>query len=138
MAIVQSFYSANPPAASPLLTMRNAVHLFGDRSRLGYSSARPRAEQSGSHPHQTVRPFHTSQSAARARLIAPEAGALTISTAWIRPGQTFPFIPHRVSEKSGSQCNALFFWIAMERSSWKKITCTGSKKLNFSRTLSLL
>jgi hypothetical protein len=28
-----------------------------ERSRLGCSSARPRTEQGGSHPHQTVHPF---------------------------------------------------------------------------------
>jgi len=71
-------------AIKDLLNRNDAVHPFGERSRLGCSSARPRAEHSGSHQHQTLRPFHASQSAARARLIAPEAGALPIPTAWIR------------------------------------------------------
>jgi hypothetical protein len=43
-------------------------------------------EHSGSHHYQMVRPFHASKSAARARRIAPEAGALPNPTASFRPG----------------------------------------------------
>jgi hypothetical protein len=57
----------------------NAVHSSGDRSRPGCSSARPRAEHRGAHQHETVRRFHATKSAARARLIAPGAGALPVS-----------------------------------------------------------
>jgi hypothetical protein len=65
----------------------------GSAAASAASSARPRAEHSGSHQHQMLRTFHASQSAARARLIAPEAGALPIPTAW--PG-TFWLLPEAV------------------------------------------
>jgi hypothetical protein len=52
----------------------------GERDRPGCSSARPRAEPERISEHQTARPFPAQQSAARARLIAPEAGVLPTPT----------------------------------------------------------